>query len=107
MQISIDDFGTGYASLTYLQEFPVDSIKIDRSFVSRLSDGPDDRRLIAGVIALADSMDIPVIAEGVEDREQERALRELGCSSAQGWLYSKAVPPTEITRMFEAEHGTR
>ncbi|MEZ5141514.1 MAG: EAL domain-containing protein [Acidimicrobiales bacterium] len=96
--VAVDDFGTGYASLTYLRQFPVDVLKLDRSFVAGLTDGADERerRLVAGIIALAHRLEIPVTAEGVETDEQARRLRDLGCRSAQGFWCSAAVPPADI-----------
>ena len=97
--IAIDDFGTGYASLTYLNSFPVDVIKIDRSFIA--GDSDPDHRLVAGIISLAKILDIAVTAEGVELQEQASRLRDMGCPSAQGWLYSKAVPAVEVTPLLD------
>ncbi len=96
--VAIDDFGTGYASLTYLHNFPVDVIKIDRSFLAGAADA--DHRLVAGIIELAKALDMAVTAEGVEYGEQATRLRHLGCNRAQGWLYSKAVPAAELTPML-------
>ena len=97
--IAIDDFGTGYASLTYLNTFPVDVIKIDRSFI--IDDSDPGHRLVAGIIALAKILDIAVTAEGVEFPEQAARLRDMGCPSAQGWLYAKALPTEEVTPLLE------
>lgn len=97
--IAIDDFGTGYASLTYLNTFPVDVIKIDRSFIVGNSD--PNHRLVAGIISLARILNISVTAEGVELPEHASQLREMGCPSAQGWLYSKAVPAAEVSQLFD------
>lgn len=97
--IAIDDFGTGYASLTYLNAFPVDVIKIDRSFVT--GDSDPDNRMVAGIVALARTLDIAVTAEGVEDPDQATRLRDMGCPSAQGWLYAKALPVEEVTPLLE------
>jgi EAL domain-containing protein (putative c-di-GMP-specific phosphodiesterase class I) len=97
ISLAIDDFGTGYASLTYLHQYPVDVIKIDRSFVSDAADSG----LVAGIIALAASLDMAVTAEGVEHPEQAARLRQMGCPSAQGWLYSAAVPPQEVNTLLD------
>ena len=97
IQIAADDFGTGYASLAYLLEYPVDVLKIDRSFVTDLVSSERSRRLVTGILALADALGITVTAEGVEEPEQARILLELGCPGAQGFLYSKAVAAEHIT----------
>ncbi|MEO6628421.1 MAG: EAL domain-containing protein, partial [Aquihabitans sp.] len=90
------DFGTGYASLTYLRRYHIDVVKVDRSFVTNIATSDRDQRLTAAVVSLAHHLDITVTAEGVEDRDQARIVRELGCSGAQGYLYSPAIPPEEI-----------
>lgn len=94
--LAIDDFGTGYASLTYLHRYPVRVLKIDRSFIRAITHDERDLRLVSGLIAFADRLGLSVVAEGVETVEQANALRELGCPSAQGFLYSPAVPPDRI-----------
>ncbi|MET1753868.1 EAL domain-containing protein [Novosphingobium sp. RD2P27] len=91
VSIALDDFGTGYASLRHLKDFPVDVIKIDQSFVRDMETDPDNAAIVGAVLNLGRSLDIEVIAEGVETREQEQHLRELGCRYGQGFLYSKAV----------------
>ncbi len=99
--IAIDDFGTGYASLTYLDRYPIDVIKIDRSFITDTALPDHDHRLVAGIIALAAILGIGVTAEGVEQPEQATHLREMGCPTAQGWLYSKAVPADVVTPLLD------
>jgi predicted signal transduction protein with EAL and GGDEF domain len=89
VRLSLDDFGTGYSSLSYLQRFPVDCIKIDRSFVARLEETP---RFVAGLTALANHLGMETVAEGVETRAQAERLLALNCGSAQGWLYAEALP---------------
>lgn len=92
-RLSIDDFGTGYSSLSYLQHFHVHSIKIDRSFIQFIQEGKDKRYpVIDAIISMARSLDLEVIAEGVERREQVQYLKEKGCHTAQGWLYNKGLP---------------
>ncbi|MEI6623828.1 MAG: bifunctional diguanylate cyclase/phosphodiesterase [Actinomycetes bacterium] len=97
--IAIDDFGTGYASLTYLSQYPIDIIKIDRSFVTDTTS--PGHRLVSGVIALAANINVTVAAEGVEHPEQAARLHAMGCPSAQGWLYSKALPPEDIAPLLD------
>jgi diguanylate cyclase (GGDEF)-like protein/PAS domain S-box-containing protein len=99
IRLAIDDFGTGYASLAYLRDYPADVVKIDRSFVTDLTDDVFDRRLVGGVIALAQRLGMTTTAEGVEHQVQADILREMGCDGAQGFLYSKAVPPETITEL--------
>jgi diguanylate cyclase (GGDEF)-like protein/PAS domain S-box-containing protein len=99
ISLAIDDFGTGYASLTYLDQYAIDLIKIDRSFISD-HDGDGRRGLVVGIIALARTLGIDVTAEGVEDLEQVSRLRELGCPSAQGWFFSEAVPAAEASLLL-------
>jgi diguanylate cyclase len=95
-QLSVDDFGTGYSSLVYLQRFPVNRIKIDRSFVSRLGTSREAQAIIAATIALARSLDLDVVAEGVETAEQMRALRSMGCKLQQGYYFTPALPAHEF-----------
>ncbi len=95
--IAIDDFGTGYSSLAYLQRFPVDVLKIDREFIDGLTLASDWKRsLAAAVISLGHSLGLAVIAEGVEQQEQASILGMLSCDAMQGYLYSEAVPPSEL-----------
>ena len=98
--IALDDFGTGYASLTYLRRYHIDVVKVDRSFVTNIATSDRDQRLTAAVVSLAHHLGITVTAEGVEDRDQARIVRELGCSGAQGYLYSRAIPPEEIDQLI-------
>jgi diguanylate cyclase (GGDEF)-like protein len=100
IKIYLDDFGTGYSSLSYLRKFPVDRIKIDRSFVSGIDDGLADPLIVASVIALAHKLNIRVVAEGVETERQRSALKELGCDYAQGYLFSRAVPAAEASLLL-------
>jgi EAL domain-containing protein (putative c-di-GMP-specific phosphodiesterase class I) len=96
---AVDDFGTGYSSLAYLTQLPVDFLKIDRVFVEGLNHASDRRgTVVAAVIALADRLGIKTIAEGVETKMQAAALRELGCTVAQGFLYGRPAPHAEIAR---------
>ena len=96
VKIALDDFGTGYSSLNYLRSFPFDKIKIDRSFVAGLQDRADCKAIVNAVIGLAVDLNMTTTAEGVESQEQLDALRRNGCSQAQGYLLSKAVPAKEL-----------
>jgi EAL domain-containing protein (putative c-di-GMP-specific phosphodiesterase class I) len=100
VKLSIDDFGTGYSSLSYLHKFPIDELKIDRSFIMEIK-GPDDRAaIITAIIAMAHSLGLRVVAEGVETAAQLDFLRAQGCDEYQGYLKSKAVPATEFEERF-------
>ena len=92
VSIAIDDFGTGFAGLSYLRRLPADIIKIDRSFVSDLSGGGSSSMLIASIVELARSLGLGVVAEGVETEDQRRALADLQCGSAQGFLFARPQP---------------
>ncbi|WP_292937371.1 EAL domain-containing protein [Noviherbaspirillum sp.] len=98
VRLSIDDFGTGYSSLSYLKRFPVDIIKIDRSFVRDVPDDSDDASIVTGIIALAHSLRLEVVAEGVETEAQLRFLREQRCDLLQGYYLSKPVPAEQFAR---------
>ncbi len=92
IHFSIDDFGTGYSSLSYLKRFPIQNLKIDRSFVLGIGSGEEDRSIVTAIIALAHSLQLQVTAEGVEDDSQLTFLAEKGCDMVQGYLFSKPVP---------------
>jgi diguanylate cyclase (GGDEF)-like protein len=94
--VSIDDFGTGYSSMSYLRRFPIDKLKIDRSFISDLTTNSADSSIVQAIISLAHSLRLKVVAEGVETAEQLERLRELGCDQYQGFFRSAAVPAAEI-----------
>ncbi|MNV46380.1 Phytochrome-like protein cph2 [compost metagenome] len=96
VKLAIDDFGTGYSSLSYLKRFPVDYVKIDRAFIHGLAEGSQDAAIIRAIIAMAKSLDLKVVAEGVETREQLDFLREQGCDEAQGYLISRPIAPIDL-----------
>ena len=98
--IAIDDFGTGFSSLSYLARLPVDTLKIDRTFISDMTTGPQGLSLVSTIINLARSLKLKVVAEGVETEEQSRLLRLLSCDEMQGFLFSKAVPVEEFEERF-------
>ncbi|MEO5695952.1 MAG: EAL domain-containing protein [Burkholderiaceae bacterium] len=96
VRLAIDDFGTGHSSLSYLKRFNIDTLKIDRSFVSELPDNADDAAIASAVVALGHSLNMRVVAEGVETERQADFLRGLGCDEMQGYLLSRALPAAEI-----------
>jgi EAL domain-containing protein (putative c-di-GMP-specific phosphodiesterase class I) len=103
VRIDLDDFGTGYSSLSYLHQFPIDTLKIDRSFISRLGTTSDGIEIVNTILALAQSLDMEVVAEGVETAEQLQLLRNLHCAYAQGYHLSRPVDGEQ----FEALLGER
>ena len=106
IQISIDDFGTGYSSLSYLRQFEIDYLKIDRSFIRNLQQDQNDHALCEAIIAMAHKLDIEVIAEGVENAEQEKLLKDFGCDYAQGFYYSRPVSAREFEALIEQRATT-
>ena len=106
VQLALDDFGTGYSSLSYLSRFPIDILKIDRSFVSSLGSRHDESALIRSVVQLAASMNLKTVAEGIERPEQLARVKELGCDYGQGFLLAKPMDPIRATRLVtDAEGG--
>jgi len=102
-RLAIDDFGTGYSSLAYLKRFPVDTLKIDRSFVSGLGHDTQDTAIVRSVVALAKSLDLSVTAEGIETPTQQAHLTRLGCERGQGYLFSKPVPSGECEELLRLD----
>jgi diguanylate cyclase (GGDEF)-like protein len=100
VQVAIDDFGTGYSSLSYLRKFPIDSLKIDQSFISQITAEGDDESIVAAVISMARSLSLRVVAEGVETVEQAEFLRARGCDEAQGYYFSRPIPPQEFAELL-------
>jgi len=100
VNLSMDDFGTGYSSLTYLCQFPIDVVKVDRSFVSRMGAGSRDASIVSIVVGLAQTLHLDVVAEGVETKEQLDTLASLGCGYAQGYYFAKALPAGEAEKLL-------
>ncbi|MFM0047564.1 sensor domain-containing phosphodiesterase [Paraburkholderia sediminicola] len=102
IRFAVDDFGTGYSSLAYLQRFPLAKLKIDRSFVENLLTSRNDQAIVSAVVGLAQTLDLELVAEGVETEAQRTLLTEMGCDHIQGWLVCKALPSDELAQRFEA-----
>ncbi len=102
VRIALDDFGTGYSSLSHLRDFPVDVLKIDQSFIRRMNADPEIESIVEAVISLSRSLDITVVAEGIETFEQKNALLQQGCSLGQGYLFGRAIGEEDVQRLLRA-----
>lgn len=107
VRLEIDDFGTGYSSLSRLQHFPVDTLKIDRSFVSRMDTDPETREIVRLIVMLAHGLGLKIVAEGIETQAQADMLKTLGCELAQGYLYSKPVPSQAIDQLLRENRAAQ
>jgi EAL domain-containing protein (putative c-di-GMP-specific phosphodiesterase class I) len=103
IELCIDDFGTGYSSLSYLHKFPIDTLKIDRSFVSRIGAAGENLEIVKAIVMLARSLGMDVVAEGVETPVQLAQLRGLGCEYGQGYLFSKPLDSEAATSFLRQE----
>jgi EAL domain-containing protein (putative c-di-GMP-specific phosphodiesterase class I) len=100
VRIAIDDFGTGYSSLGYLRQRPIDVVKIDKTFIDEIVDDPQQMTLVSGIISLAHSLNLTVIAEGIESPRHRAVLTDLGCPLGQGYLFASPVGPTEALALL-------
>lgn len=100
VKLAIDDFGTGFSSLAYLKQFPIQTLKVDQSFVKQLEHSPPDRAIVCSIIELGHHLGLEIVAEGVETLEQKQMLNEYGCDTMQGYLFSRPVPPEEYEKRF-------
>jgi EAL domain-containing protein (putative c-di-GMP-specific phosphodiesterase class I) len=100
VSLLMDDFGTGYSSLSYLHSFPIDVLKIDRSFVGRMTDGEQPLQIVRTIIELARVLGMDVVAEGIETAEQYRLLRDLGCRFGQGFLFARPLAADQVTELL-------
>ncbi|MBC7930299.1 MAG: EAL domain-containing protein, partial [Rubrivivax sp.] len=105
VKLAIDDFGTGYSSLSYLHRFPIDTLKIDRSFVTRMSENNENTEIVRTVVVLAQNLGMDVVAEGVETNEQLVLLQKLGCENGQGYFFSKPVNSVGAERIIAETYG--
>jgi diguanylate cyclase (GGDEF)-like protein/PAS domain S-box-containing protein len=102
VQVAVDDFGTGYSSLSYLRKFPIDALKIDQSFVRQITTAPDETTIVTAVISMGRSLKLRVVAEGVETQQEFAFLQAHQCDEAQGYFFSKPVPPQQFARLLKA-----
>ena len=105
MKLVLDDFGTGYSSLAYLKRLPLDTIKIDRSFVAGLADDDANLPIVQAVVALAHGLGIDVTAEGIETVEQRDCLRDLGCDRGQGYYFARPLPAEELEALLRSRRA--
>jgi EAL domain-containing protein (putative c-di-GMP-specific phosphodiesterase class I) len=105
IKLAIDDFGTGYSSLSYLHRFPIDTLKIDRSFVTRMSENNENTEIVRTIVVLAQNLGMDVVAEGVETNEQLVLLQKLGCENGQGYFFSKPVAAEGAERIIAETYG--
>jgi EAL domain-containing protein (putative c-di-GMP-specific phosphodiesterase class I) len=104
IELSMDDFGTGYSSLSYLHRFPISTLKIDRSFVGRMSDNNENAEIVRTIVMLARNLDMNIVAEGVETEGQISLLKSLECEYGQGYIFSKPLAAEGAARLISNKH---
>ena len=102
VSLAIDDFGTGYSSLSYLHTFPLDTLKIDRAFVTAMDQTDDSLRIVKSIAGLAMALGMTIVAEGIEEDHQTSALKDLGCHYAQGFLFARPQPAAEALALLQS-----
>jgi EAL domain-containing protein (putative c-di-GMP-specific phosphodiesterase class I) len=102
LHLALDDFGTGYSSLSYLQEFPIDVLKIDKSFVQRITGDPDDSTIVRAIIDMGKNLKLRVIAEGVETPQQLAFLQTQQCEEGQGYLFSQPIAALQFAQLLQS-----
>jgi EAL domain-containing protein (putative c-di-GMP-specific phosphodiesterase class I) len=102
VQVAVDDFGTGYSSLSYLRKFPIDTLKIDQSFVRQITTAPDETTIVTAVISMGRSLKLRVVAEGVETQEELAFLQAHQCDEAQGYFFSRPLPPEQFAKLLKS-----
>jgi EAL domain-containing protein (putative c-di-GMP-specific phosphodiesterase class I) len=100
VRLAIDDFGVGYSSLTHLKRFPIDTLKVDRSFIRDLPQDPEDKAITEAIIAMGKSLNLTVVAEGVETLEQQTFLHDHNCDEMQGFFFSKPIPSDQFAELL-------
>jgi EAL domain-containing protein (putative c-di-GMP-specific phosphodiesterase class I) len=105
INLALDDFGTGYSSLSYLQRFPIDVLKIDKSFVERVTEGAEASALVRTIVALSESLQLRTVAEGIEMEDQAEHLRALGCERGQGYLFARPLPAEQVKELLLGDHA--
>src|SRR5207237_5179168 len=102
IRVSLDDFGSGYSSLSQLRMLPIDTVKIDRSFITDLRQGAAARTIVQAIVTMAQALQLRVVAEGVETEEQRTILKQLGCDDIQGYIFSRPLPANEVETLMRA-----
>ena len=107
MQVAIDDFGTGYSSLSYLNNFPSDTLKIDKSFIDKMNLSDSSKQYVAMIISIGHILDLKVVSEGVESPDQVTVLKNIGCDYIQGYVWGRPIPPEEASSLAGAAVQTK